>query len=126
MTERYLVDGDTKYIGTHLVLDMFQIDQTFKVDDLLAVFCNACGDAGATVLSTKIQDFGEGCGTTGVIILAESHLSWHHYPEYQSMYVDVFTCGNTNPEKAIPRILLFLTPKTHNQQVIRRGIVQNA
>jgi S-adenosylmethionine decarboxylase len=108
-------------IGYHLLLDLFDIDQTFEKEMLLPMFQEACIDAGATILFSKVQEFGENCGTTGIIILAESHLSWHWYNEYRSIYIDLFTCGNTNPKLAIPRILIFLKPKKHEQKIVMRG-----
>lgn len=108
-------------IGKHLILDLFDIDQTFEKKLLLPMFEQACIDAGATILFSKVQEFGENSGTTGIIILAESHLSWHWYNEYQSMYVDLFTCGNTDSELAVPTILSFLKPKNYKQKILTRG-----
>jgi S-adenosylmethionine decarboxylase len=85
------------------------------------MFEAACKDAGATVLFTKTHKFGEEGGTTGVVILAESHCSWHHYPESQSIMIDIFTCGDTNPSLALPRILEYFKPRLQNCQCIVRG-----
>lgn len=120
---RYVIEQDANiaYVGKHLTLDLIDIDQSFDASHMLGMFENACLDAGATILFSKVQEFGKDCGTTGIIILAESHLSWHWYNETNSIFIDLFTCGNTNPAKAIYRILNFFKPKKVSQQLLTRG-----
>lgn len=50
--------------------------------------------SGFTVVSRAFHQF-EPMGTTGVLVLAESHFSAHTYPEFNKIYIDVFYC-NTN------------------------------
>lgn len=123
---RYVIEQDARaaYVGKHLILDLIDIDQTFDVSHMLHMFENACLDAGATILFSKVQEFGKDCGTTGIIILAESHLSWHWYNETESIFIDLFTCGNTDPTIAIDRILNFFKPKKVNQQLLTRGRIK--
>lgn len=120
---RYVVEQDAHYahVGKHLVLDLIDIDQSFDASQMLDMFESSCLDAGATVLFSKIQSFGENCGTTGIIILAESHLSWHWYNETKSIFIDLFTCGHTDPTKALKRIVEFFRPNKINQQLLTRG-----
>ena len=60
---------------------------------------SACQVAGAKVLSVQSHQF-EPQGVTVLILLAESHLSIHTFPEAGSAAVDLFTCGaHTDPEK---------------------------
>ncbi|HEX5660796.1 MAG TPA: adenosylmethionine decarboxylase [Polyangiales bacterium] len=56
---------------------------------------------GATVISAAFHAFSPH-GVTGVLLLAESHLSIHTWPEYGYSAVDLFTCGNSDPRAALP------------------------
>lgn len=55
--------------------------------------------SGVTVMNEYFHKFGENYGYTGVVCLAESHVSVHTWPEYNKMAVDVFIC-NEKQEKA--------------------------
>ena len=59
---------------------------------------------GATVLSSHFHSFGEGCGLTGVLILAESHITVHQWPEKEYAAFDIFMCGNTRPDLSAKHI----------------------
>src|SRR5437763_9492825 len=48
--------------------------------------------AGATVLADEVFDFQNG-GTSGFVLLAESHISIHTWPEHGYAAVDIYTCG---------------------------------
>jgi S-adenosylmethionine decarboxylase len=123
--KHYIIDDDNDiaYVGTHLILDLVDIDQSIDRHSFLSVFEQACIESGATILFSHVEEYGLNSGTTGIIILAESHLSWHWYNETNSIYIDLFTCGNTNPELAIPTILKFFRPDRYVQKKLLRGII---
>ena len=50
--------------------------------------------AGATIVSSNFHHFSPH-GVSGVVIIAESHLTIHTWPEYGYAAVDLFTCGDT-------------------------------
>ena len=122
--EHFIKDGSEIYVGNHLIADLWGIENQFDSNDILDCFAEACQDAGATVLFRHCHPFGEGCGTTGVIVLSESHCSWHHYPEVNMISIDIFMCGTANPKLAMPRIQDFWKPRLIDVQDLRRGIVQ--
>ena len=55
--------------------------------------------AGATVVASVFQPF-EPHGVSGVVVIEESHLSIHTWPEHGYAAVDFFTCGHADPEIA--------------------------
>jgi len=54
----------------------------------------ACEVAGATIISRSGHHFSP-YGVTAVVVIAESHLAVHTWPEYAYAAVDLFTCGDT-------------------------------
>ena len=90
-------------IGIHILLDLYGIDADKLNDSGLLGEClsesaRACG---LTPLSPpKLHTF-EGGGVTGVILLSESHIALHTYPEHGFIAVDLFSCGAGDPERAV-------------------------
>lgn len=121
--QHFIHEGQEVYVGNHLIADLWGIENHFDTVEILECFGNSCVDAGATVLFKHCHPFGEGCGTTGVIVLSESHASWHHYPEVNMIAIDIFMCGTANPMLALPRIKQFWKPKIIELNDIKRGIL---
>lgn len=74
------------------------------------VYCavlDACHGTGLKVLGTIKHEF-HPRGLTAVILLAESHVAVHSYPEDSALYVDVFTCGKMNPEDTVAALTTIL------------------
>lgn len=122
--EHFISDGAAIYVGNHLIADLWGIKNHFDPDKITDVFVDSCRDAGATVLFSHCHPFGQDCGTTGVIVLAESHLSWHHYPEVNMISIDIFMCGSANPTLAMHRIKDFWKPTHVDLNNLRRGCVE--
>jgi S-adenosylmethionine decarboxylase len=94
-------------------------DVGFLREALLA----AAGEARATVLAESFHQFNPQ-GVSGVVMIAESHLVIHTWPEYGYAAADIFTCGNSvRPEKAAEIIVRKLGSKDHSIIEIRRGIL---
>jgi len=61
-------------------------------------------------------------GVTGVVILAESHIAIHTWPEHNYIAIDIFTCGeNTRPYSALEYLKKAFNPKKVKVQLIERG-----
>jgi len=83
----------------------------------------AASEAGATVLGESFHQF-EPHGVSGVVIIAESHLFIHTWPECGYAAVDIFTCGDSvQPEKAVQILISKLGAKNHSILEIQRGIL---
>jgi S-adenosylmethionine decarboxylase len=81
-------------LGTQVVLDLYECE-TGHLDDIAWVkktLVEAARAAGATVVETVFHKFAP-CGISGVVVIAESHLAIHIWPEHRYAAVDVFTCG---------------------------------
>lgn len=83
-------------LGTQVVLDLYECE-TGHLDDIAWVkktLVQAARAARATVVETVFHKFAP-CGISGVVVIAESHLAIHIWPEHRYAAVDVFTCGET-------------------------------
>lgn len=107
-----LKDANGTYAGKHLLIevcDAKNLDDAMGIKQML-VDCALA--AGATVLHTHTHVFTPSGGVSGVAILAESHISIHSWPEIGYAAMDVFMCGDTQPEAAVDIIkAMFATDK---------------
>jgi len=77
--------------------------------------------AGAQVLSAHFHHFGDGAGVTGVILLSESHISIHSWPEHRFAALDIFMCGAAQPETALDFLRAALAPESVHVTAVDRG-----
>jgi spermidine synthase len=90
--------GTRENLGQHLVIDLFGCnpEKIREVAVVQAVMLEAAAAAKATVVAQKFHQFMP-TGVSGALILAESHLAIHTWPEVQGYAaIDIFTCGNTD------------------------------
>jgi S-adenosylmethionine decarboxylase len=116
---------NTQPLGRHMILEIWGEPGSFpfwNMDEAAAALVKAAKDAGATVLSERWHHFGSGFGYTGVIILSESHISVHTWPEKGYASIDVYMCGSCNPEDCLEAILGFYKPLRHSYQTLKRGL----
>ncbi len=111
-------------LGRHLLLDLQGVAPALLTDAALverALYASARA-AGATPVDARFQHFGPGLGVTGVLLLRESHISIHTWPEYGFAAVDIFMCGTARPELAAEHIRQALAPRTMTLRDEARGI----
>jgi S-adenosylmethionine decarboxylase len=89
-------------LGRHLLADFYGIAAHVLNDApaLEATLVAAAHAAGAVPLERRFHSFGGG-GVTGVVLLKESHISVHTWPEHGFAAVDVFMCGSARPQDAV-------------------------
>ncbi|UCH42908.1 MAG: adenosylmethionine decarboxylase [Dehalococcoidales bacterium] len=112
-------------LGKHLLLELKDCDREVLNDlsFLKDMLPTAATEAGATVLGESFHQFNPH-GVSGVVIIAESHLFIHTWPECGYAAVDIFTCGDSvQPEKAAQRVIRELDAKSHSILEIQRGIL---
>lgn len=88
--------------GQHGLLDLYGCPPELLSDpsSLQRALEHAAHLANATILFSHFHHFGEGGGVTGVLLLAESHISIHTWVEHRFAAVDIFLCGQKNPQTA--------------------------
>jgi S-adenosylmethionine decarboxylase len=85
----------------------------------------AAKEAKATIINQDFHEF-EPFGVSGVVVIAESHLTIHTWPEYGYAAVDIFTCGDLlQPEKAVAYLVKEFECKNPSVVEIKRGILSH-
>lgn len=110
-------------IGRHLVADLRGVapELLSNPESLRLLLVKAAQASGATVLQSNMHHFGEGQGVTGVVLLAESHMSIHTWPEYGFAAIDIFVCGECEPRRALDFVLQEFGHCECIEKVIVRG-----
>jgi S-adenosylmethionine decarboxylase len=109
--------------GRHVAVDTWGVNFNLlnDVSCLEILLMEAAKACGATVLSVQSQQFNPQ-GATVLVMLSESHLSIHTYPERGFAALDCYTCGYTvDPMVAIQHMLNALKPSQAFPKVLKRG-----
>ena len=112
-------------LGRHLLIELQDCDKEAlnNLGFLRDAMISAAVDCGAVVLGDSFHRFSPQ-GVSGVVVIAESHLSIHTWPEYGYAAIDIFTCGTTvEPEKAAGALIEKLGAKNHSLMEIQRGLL---
>ena len=111
-------------LGKHVLVELWQADPAL-LDDLEWVrrgLLQAAEEARCTVVSQAFHKYAPQ-GVSGVVVVAESHISVHTWPEHGYAAVDIFTCGDRPmPEAAAQFLIVYSGAQRHVVQVLDRGI----
>jgi S-adenosylmethionine decarboxylase proenzyme len=88
--------------GKHVLIDLGTPDRTLlhTVEPLWSRLLAATRAAGAQVLHTHAHQFTPH-GMSGMILIAESHVSIHTWPEEGYLAMDILSCGHVDPEALV-------------------------
>ncbi|MFC1603176.1 adenosylmethionine decarboxylase [Pseudomonadota bacterium] len=113
-------------IGHHLIIECQGRHAHLDEQELEVLLVSAAEAGGASVLQAHFHPFGAGKGITGVVLLAESHITVHTWPEHDYAAFDVFMCGDCKPMLAAEVITLACPDAVTSVQIIERGLPINA
>jgi len=114
-----------KSLGNHLIVEMYECDTKIinnhaKVEEILVEAAKA---AGAHIVQQVFHKFNPH-GVSGVVVIAESHLSIHTWPEFGYCAIDVFTCGDTiDNKKAVDYMKQMFKAKSVSVMEMKRGVL---
>ena len=115
-------------LGTHLLVELRDCNPKI-IKDLAKVknaLVSAAKEAQATIIDISFHEFNP-FGISGMVIIAESHLSIHTWPEYSYAAVDIFTCGDLiKPEVAASFLIKEFESRTPSIVELKRGILSPA
>jgi S-adenosylmethionine decarboxylase len=110
--------------GLHCLADLSGVRAELLIDCafLEATLREAAKAAGAQVLFARFHSFGSGLGVTGVVLLAESHVTIHTWPEARFAALDIFLCGRADTARALQALVGALAPESCRVQNVARGV----
>ena len=116
-------DGQT-FAGLHLLIELWDAENLTDPAHIDEVLRKAAQDAGATILHSHMHQFTScGEGVSGVVLLAESHISIHTWPERKYAAIDIFMCGSCDPYLAAPALKKGFKSDKVSIYEARRGII---
>ncbi len=121
----YFIERDgVKFAGMHLLVDLWDAQNLADPAHIDAALRRAALDAGATILHGHFHHFSPNGGVSGVLVLAESHISIHTWPERDFAAIDIFMCGACDPHNSLPAIVEAFRPGRIEPSDTRRGIIR--
>jgi S-adenosylmethionine decarboxylase len=115
-------------LGRHLLLELFDcdLDAINNLEAVKGALVEAAKRAQATIVDVVFHEFNP-FGISGVVVIAESHLSIHTWPEYRYAAVDIFSCGDVlNPEVAANYLVEAFSAERTSVVELQRGMFLNA
>jgi len=111
-----------KTTGRHLLVEYHDCDTAILNDKsrIETIMRRAAEAARATVVGTVFHTFSPQ-GVSGVVVVEESHLSIHTWPEYGYAAVDFYTCGDCVPDRAHETLMSELAADAFEILEVERG-----
>lgn len=110
-------------IGRHAIADLYNCNSLNldNLDYIKNLILQSAKEANLTVVNSVFHKFNP-IGISGVLILSESHLTIHTWPEYNYVAIDVFTCGKKiNPTEACEIIAKKFNASVYSINELERG-----
>lgn len=101
-------------LGVHLILELYDCNRDLLRDNtrLATGLEEAVRRTGATIIDSLFHSFSPG-GLSGAVVIAESHVTLHTWPEHGYAAVDAFTCGEPDLARKIEEALVALFGAVH-------------
>ncbi|OYT14528.1 MAG: S-adenosylmethionine decarboxylase proenzyme [Bacteroidetes bacterium 4572_77] len=112
-------------LGRHILVEFYNCDkEILNSNELIEKYMNeAAIKANATIVNSVFHTFNP-WGVSGAVIIQESHLTIHTWPEYGYAAVDLFTCGDSvNPWDAFEYLHKKLKAEKNETTEVSRGLV---
>jgi len=115
------MQSKTKRAGIHLIIEFWGGKVIESVAEIKKILFETAKVSRNTPIGVKIHKFNPH-GLTGFILLAESHISIHTWPEWKYVAIDIFSCGkNGMPYKGLEYLKKIFQPKKFRVEEIKRG-----
>lgn len=110
-------------LGTQMILELGNCPAEILSDPILIekIMRKAASTMGATIVSSNFHHFSP-LGVSGVVIIMESHLTIHTWPEYGYAAIDLFTCGTINMRAGIQYLKQQLKATEAQEKILERGL----
>ena len=111
-----------QFLGTHVLLELYDcpVELLRAPADSQQILLAAANIMEATVIESRFHAFSPH-GVSGVVVIAESHLTIHTWPEHQYAAVDIFSCGKLNLKAGLALLIERFGAGRWEEKVVRRG-----
>lgn len=112
-------------LGRHVLAEVYgcKFEILNNLQKVQEIMVNAALEAGAEIREVAFHKFSPQ-GVSGVVVISESHLAIHTWPELGYAAVDVFTCGDkVNPWDACNYLAEKFQAHEVNASEIKRGLM---
>jgi len=112
-------------LGNHILVEFMGCDPHIMndVSSIERDMVGAAQKAGATVINSTFHHFSP-YGVSGVVVIQESHLAIHTWPEYGYAAVDLFTCGEMDAWISFDYLKECFGAKQYSAIELKRGAIQ--
>ena len=116
-----------KALGTHIVCELSGCNAALltDVDAVAEMMEQAAREANATPIEKAFHRF-QPQGVSGVVVIQESHLSIHTWPEESLIAIDLFSCGAIDGERVLAELTAALRLENPRVTTVERGIPAGA
>ena len=120
----YIVEKDgLRFAAAHILVDFWGAKKLTDKAFIYQTLHSAAEAAGATVLNYNLHQYSSSGGVSGVLLLAESHISIHTWPEIEFAAIDIFMCGNCDPYKSVAVLKDAFSPMSLQINDQKRGLL---
>ncbi len=115
-----------KYLGIHIIAEFWYCKNNIEDPKLVKkIFLETAKAGNNTALKYSYYKF-KPIGLTAILILAESHISMHSWPENNYIAFDIFSCGNNIfPKKSLSVLEKYFQPDKKQIKIIYRGKIND-
>ncbi len=112
-------------LGRHIILELYDCPEELlrHPADSEQFLLQAAAEMQATVVNSNFHAFSP-YGVSGVVIIQESHLTIHTWPEHRYAAIDIFTCGPLQLEKGVAYLQHAFQAERHWQRELDRGLIE--
>ena len=112
-------------LGRHILVEYYNCNsEILRNPELIEKhMIQAAIETNATIVQTVFHHFNP-WGVSGAVIISESHLTIHTWPEYGYAAVDLFTCGDLNPWKGFDYLEKVFDAQHSESVEMPRGVVE--
>lgn len=109
-------------LGIHILVEYYNCNKEIlkNVETIEQSMLTAARAANATIVESVFHQFNP-WGVSGAVIISESHLTIHTWPEHNYAAVDLFTCGDIDYEAGLRVLKDLLESKHYEVKKILRG-----
>ena len=123
VNDYFVVKDGQRFAGIHLLIDFW--DAKNLTDKIIVgnALREAAVSAKAKEINLQVNKYSENGGISGILALAESHISIHTWPERSFAAIDIFMCGGCDPYNCIAALNRAFEPANTTLLERRRGLL---